>query len=93
MSTTTPRPAHVAEDSGTPVVTAAEIKRIQRTVAASELRLLSVPEACRLLGVGRTFLYDLMRTGQLEYVKAGRLRRVPADALAAYVAGLRANTQ
>jgi excisionase family DNA binding protein len=53
------------------------------------LVLLTVEEAARRLGIGRTTCYGLIRSGELESVPVGRLRRVPADALPAYVARLR----
>lgn len=51
--------------------------------------LLTVEQAARRLNVGRTHLYALMASGDLESVRVGRLRRIPADALTAYVASLR----
>lgn len=48
--------------------------------------LIDVTEAARRLGCGRTTIYQLMATGALETVKVGRLRRVPVDALSAYIA-------
>lgn len=57
------------------------------------LVLLTVEEAARRLRIGRTTCYALIRSGELESVPVGRLRRVPADAPAAYVARLRAARQ
>lgn len=54
------------------------------------LALLSVEEAARRLGIGRTVCYRLISAGDLESVTVGRLRRVPADAIPEYVARLRA---
>ncbi|MFF7675698.1 helix-turn-helix domain-containing protein [Actinacidiphila glaucinigra] len=53
------------------------------------LLLLTVEEAARRLGVGRTTCFALIASGELESVKVGSLRRIPADALAVYVARLR----
>ncbi|MET8982064.1 excisionase family DNA-binding protein [Streptomyces sp. NPDC004539] len=53
------------------------------------LVLLKVEEAARRLRIGRTLCFELIRTGELESVMVGRLRRVPADAPAAYAARLR----
>lgn len=54
------------------------------------LPLLLTPEqAAGRLGVRRTKIYELIRSGDLESVKVGRLRRVPADALTDYVESLR----
>lgn len=52
--------------------------------------LLTVEEVARRLRLGRTFVYRLITTGELESVKVGRLRRVPAECLVEYVATLRA---
>ena len=53
--------------------------------------LLVRPEdAASLLGLGRTKVYELMRSGALRSVKIGGLRRVPATALAEFVAQLEA---
>ncbi len=53
------------------------------------LVLLTVEEAARRLQIGRTTCFALIRTGELESVPVGRLRRVPADAIPEYVARLR----
>ncbi|MGW0336186.1 hypothetical protein ACWD0J_30795 [Streptomyces sp. NPDC003011] len=53
------------------------------------LVLLKVEEAARRLRIGRTKCFALIRTGALESVMVDGLRRVPADAPAAYVTRLR----
>lgn len=53
-------------------------------------QLLLTPEnAAELLAVGRTKLYELLRTGAIESVRIGGARRIPATALTAYVEQLR----
>ncbi|MFB6774455.1 helix-turn-helix domain-containing protein [Streptomyces sp. NPDC056337] len=52
--------------------------------------LLTVEEAARCLRIGRTTCYALIRAGELESLTIGGLRRVPADAPAAYIARRRA---
>jgi excisionase family DNA binding protein len=47
--------------------------------------LLSVSEAARRLGIGRSLLYSLMLEGQVLSVKIGRSRRVPLCALEEFV--------
>lgn len=59
------------------------------TSAAPRPLLLSVDQAAESLGVGMTLMRALVSSGEVESVKIGRLRRVPADALSAYVALLR----
>jgi excisionase family DNA binding protein len=57
---------------------------------ADALRLLlRIEEAAERLGIARTMMYHLVRTGQVESVHVGRLRRIPADALQDYVHELR----
>jgi excisionase family DNA binding protein len=46
--------------------------------------LLTVEEAARQLKIGRTLMFQLIRTGQIESVQIGRLRRIRPDALAAF---------
>ncbi|QKZ20393.1 excisionase family DNA-binding protein [Streptomyces chartreusis] len=52
--------------------------------------LLTVEEAAYCLRVGRTTCFALIRSGELESLLVGGLRRVPADAPAAYLARRRA---
>jgi excisionase family DNA binding protein len=52
--------------------------------------LLTVEEAADRLGIGRTLAYALVKSGDLESVQIGRLRRVPADALGAFLTRIRA---
>jgi excisionase family DNA binding protein len=56
---------------------------------AQDELLLTVEEAARRLRIGRTLVYQLISSGKLESVKVGRLRRVPAECLPAYVTTLR----
>ena len=51
--------------------------------------LLTPTEAAHALGIGRSKIYELMQTGQLASVHIGACRRVPADALAAFLQQLR----
>lgn len=46
--------------------------------------LLTVEEAGQLLGIGRTKTYALVKSGELESVQIGRLRRVPRAAIDDY---------
>lgn len=52
------------------------------------LILLTVEEAARRLSIGRTKMFALIRTGEVETVPVGRLRRVPVTALHDYAARL-----
>jgi len=51
--------------------------------------LLTVERAAERLEIGRTKVFELMATGELESVLIGRARRIPADALRGYVQRLR----
>ena len=59
------------------------------TTAAAKV-LLTPEEAARALGISRSKVYELILTRTLESVKIGACRRVPVDALGAYVDALRA---
>jgi excisionase family DNA binding protein len=50
--------------------------------------LLTVAQAAEYLSVGRTRVYDLMRTGQLKSVKLGSSRRVARAALDEFLDGV-----
>ncbi|MFC9971831.1 helix-turn-helix domain-containing protein [Spirillospora sp. NPDC127200] len=58
------------------------------TITADADLLLTVEEAARRLKIGRTQMYRLIASGEVQSVTIGRLRRVPAECLSAYVAGL-----
>lgn len=47
--------------------------------------LLSVREAARRLGIGRSLLYRLILEGHIQSLKIGRSRRVPVWALDEFV--------
>jgi excisionase family DNA binding protein len=50
--------------------------------------LYRVEEAAEALRLSRSVIYELIRSDRLRTVKEGRLRRVPVEALAEYVASL-----
>lgn len=53
--------------------------------------LLTVSEASRFLGIGRSFMYSkLLATGEISTVRLGRSVRVPRSSLDEYVARLTA---
>ncbi len=53
---------------------------------AGALALLLTPdEAARRLSLSRTTLYELVLRGEIESLKIGRSRRIPADALTAFI--------
>ncbi len=50
--------------------------------------LLTVEEAATVLGVGRSLMFELIASGQVDSVRVGRLRRLRPDDLRAYVDSL-----
>ena len=47
--------------------------------------LLTPTEAARVLGIGRSKLYELMREGSIRSIRIGTCRRVPTTALDEFV--------
>jgi excisionase family DNA binding protein len=58
-------------------------------ISGSSLLLLTVEQAAKRLGIGRTTCYALVSSGEIESVPVGRLRRIPAECLSDYVNRLR----
>ena len=48
-------------------------------------RLYRVEEVARIMQIGRSKVFDLMRSGELASVKIGGSRRVPASAIDHYL--------
>lgn len=46
--------------------------------------LLTVEQAAEAIGIGRTTMFALLKSGQVASVLVGRLRRVPLDQVHAY---------
>lgn len=51
--------------------------------------LLTIPEAGRVLGLGRTTMYELMGAGEVEVVHIGRAARIPVQSIERFIARLR----
>ena len=51
--------------------------------------LLTPSQAAAALGIGRSKVYELMKAGDLASVRIGACRRIPSEALAEFLAGLR----
>lgn len=51
--------------------------------------LLTANEAAQALSIGRSKVYELIMSGELESVRIGGCRRVPVDALRQFIAGIR----
>lgn len=50
--------------------------------------LLTPLEAARTLGIGRSKLYELLSSGELASIHIGACRRIPIEALRAYITQL-----
>lgn len=59
---------------------------MQETSLMTARHLYRVDDAARMLSMGRTAIYELIRSGRLRTVKEGRMRLVPASAIAEYIA-------
>jgi len=55
------------------------------------LYLLTVERTAQRLEIGRTKVYELIAAGELESIKIGAARRIPVEALHAYIERLRAD--
>ncbi len=60
------------------------------TIDPKDNRLFTVPQTQAMLGIGRTTLWNMIASGEIESVRIGRSRRIPAEAIDRYVEGLRA---
>jgi excisionase family DNA binding protein len=40
-----------------------------------------IPEACRLTGIGRSKLYELIQSGEIATIKVGRITLIPTRGL------------
>jgi excisionase family DNA binding protein len=54
-------------------------------MTADDQLLFSPERAADKLEIGRTRMFALLKSGELQSVKIGRSRRIPATALTAYV--------
>ena len=62
------------------------------TQVAEPPSLIAVEEAARLLGIGRSTTYELVRIGVLRSVKIGRRRLIPRGAINDAIAALASAT-
>ena len=63
------------------LISSSERPEIPAPRANIERVLLTVEEAAERLNIGRTRMFDLVKSGDLESVQIGRLRRIHLDAL------------
>ena len=60
------------------------------TIESRDKRLFTVPQTQAMLELGRTRMWALIASGEIESVRIGRSRRIPVEAIDRYVEGLRA---
>ncbi|RJG53478.1 DNA-binding protein [Sphingobium terrigena] len=48
-----------------------------------------IKEACRITGIGRSKLYELIAEGEIDIVKIGAMTLIPVDSLKALTEGRR----
>ncbi|MFH9394427.1 helix-turn-helix domain-containing protein [Streptomyces sp. NPDC017556] len=58
----------------------------RRPSGDTTLVALTVTEAARRIGIGRTKLYEYVSSGEIASVKIGSLRRIPAEAVNDFLA-------
>jgi len=63
------------------------MREISERNAFAERLAYSPDEAAELLGISKELIHDLLRTGQLRSVKAGRRRLIGKHHLEAFLAG------
>ena len=63
-------------------------RRAEQEKSTAEPLLYSVEEAAAILGIGRTFMFRLVGTGEIESCKIGKLRKITAAAIHDYIARL-----
>jgi excisionase family DNA binding protein len=51
-----------------------------------------IPTACRMSGISRSFLYEVLAAGQVRSVRAGRRRLVLVDSLRSWLNSLSSGT-
>lgn len=59
---------------------------------SSQLITVRIKEACRITGIGRSKLYELIADGEIEIIKIGAMTLVPVDALSRFIEQRRARS-
>jgi excisionase family DNA binding protein len=82
--TATPDQDQAGRTAGTPP----KEPNVSRSIASVTPLLLTPEEAAEALRVGRSKVYDLIRSGRLRSVKVDGARRIPMTCLMAFVESL-----
>ena len=75
------RPEVTGRASGAP-----RAKTKFRTLDTPEPLAVSPRQACQLLNVGNTYLYELIAAGELDSFRDGRSRKITVDSIRRYIA-------
>jgi excisionase family DNA binding protein len=62
------------------------MNKMNQSIPMNERLNVSLPEACQLIGIGRTRLYDFINSGELRTLRIGGRRLVPMDAIRDFLA-------
>lgn len=84
-----PRTDENDEHKGEVIQLATDLERLEDTAREerAELKLLlTISEVAFRLGLGRSFIYELVMKGEIKSLKIGRARRIPVAALDEFVA-------
>jgi excisionase family DNA binding protein len=65
------------------------VERARQAGGVPDRLLYSIEEAAELLGIGRTFMFHLVASGEVDSFKIGKRRKIHRDALDSYIARLR----
>ena len=78
-----PQIAHLLGVSEDDLLTLMAVRR--DTPGDPTLVALTVEEAARRIGIGRTKMYEYVSSGEIPSVTIGRLRRIPAEAVRGFL--------
>ena len=62
-------------------------------VAPLERICVKIPVAVQLTGLSRSRIYELLKKGEIEYIKVGSSTLIPVDSLKRFIEGKRADRQ
>lgn len=82
---TRPQTSQMLQLAAPPAIYAPQVMEVR---VQPEALLLTVEEAAEMLVIGRSLMYELIRDGSIATIHIGRLRRVPREALTAYITKL-----
>jgi len=60
-------------------------RRAVQSIASAERLTVRVPEAAEMLSIGRSTLYQLIGSGDIATIKAGRTTLVPIESIRQFI--------